>query len=59
MIGYVTCVKANENHLFISLQYGKLYKVVTPLSSDPDFMIRIVDDTGDDYLYLREWFRDG
>lgn len=59
MIGFVTCVKPNENHLYPdNLRYGKVYEVVTPEPTDPAWLIRIIDESGEEDLYLREWFRD-
>lgn len=39
-----------------SLQLGKAYKVLKPRADDPAGRMRVVDEEGEDYLYLREWF---
>ena len=39
-----------------SLQLGKAYKVIEPLRGDPAGRLRVVDEEGEDYLYLKEWF---
>jgi hypothetical protein len=40
-----------------SLDVGKLYRRLEPLPDDPKSRIRIVDESGDDYLYPRAFFR--
>ena len=39
-----------------SLQLGKAYRVIEPLSDDPAGRLRVMDEEGEDYLYLKEWF---
>ncbi|HVT90681.1 MAG TPA: hypothetical protein VHD56_17635 [Tepidisphaeraceae bacterium] len=39
-----------------SLQLGKAYKIIKPRNNDPDGRLRVIDEEGEDYLYLREWF---
>jgi hypothetical protein len=39
-----------------SLERGKAYRVVRPLSTDPPERLRVIDEEGDDYLYLADWF---
>lgn len=39
-----------------SLQLGKAYKVIKPRNDDPSARLRVVDEEGEDYLYLRDWF---
>jgi hypothetical protein len=39
-----------------SLERGKAYRVVRPLSSDPTERIRVMDEEGEDYWYLADWF---
>jgi len=40
-----------------SLEVRKLYEYLQPLTSDPKSLIRIVDESGEDYLYPIEYFR--
>jgi hypothetical protein len=40
----------------VSLQLGKAYKVVRPHDNDPPGRIRVIDEDGEDYLYLEGWF---
>ncbi|MEK6320046.1 MAG: hypothetical protein AABN33_00040 [Acidobacteriota bacterium] len=39
-----------------SLELRKIYKVVPPEASDPKGYIRIVDESGEDYLYSTNGF---
>ena len=48
------CVANRGNE--ISLQIGKAYKVIQPLPNDPPRRIRVIDEDGEDYLYLPDWF---
>jgi len=40
----------------IDLVVGKIYRVVKPKRNDGPSDIRIVDESGEDYLYPRRWF---
>jgi hypothetical protein len=51
---YVICLYDQGDAL--SVLKGEVYKVVTPEANDPDAMIRIIDEEGEDYLYPRDWF---
>jgi hypothetical protein len=51
---FVLCV---ENRGYTaSLEKRKIYEVRAPVANDPDFMIRVVDESGDDYLFPAKWF---
>ena len=39
-----------------SLELRKLYQVVAPKASDPKGYVRIVDESGEDYLYNAKAF---
>ena len=39
-----------------SLELRKIYQVVPPESSDPKHYIRIIDESGEDYLYNAKTF---
>jgi hypothetical protein len=41
----------------VSLDVGKLYRRLEPLPDDPESRIRVVDESGEDYLYPRAFFR--
>ena len=51
---YVICVNNDDNPA--SLEVGKVYKCQRPQAGDPKSMIRIVDESGDDYLYPASHF---
>ena len=40
----------------VDLQVGKVYRTATPEKNDPADMLRLVDDSGEDYLYPIGWF---
>lgn len=39
-----------------SLELHKIYAVVEPYDNDPDDYCRIIDESGEDYLYPADWF---
>lgn len=39
-----------------SLELRKLYPVLPPLSNDPQGYIRVIDESGEDYLYTTAAF---
>ena len=53
--GYVVCI-ANPGYA-ASLEVRKLYQYLDPLPNDPKSLIRVVDESGEDYLYPKEFFR--
>ena len=53
-IGFAICLD-NEGYE-ASLELRKLYAVVAPESNDPAGYLRIVDESGEDYLYNAEAF---
>lgn len=50
---YVACVRAEGA---LDLEVGKLYLVLPAEPSDGDDDLRVVDESGDDYLYPASWF---
>lgn len=50
---FVICVNNKENPA--SLEVRMLYRVVEPQPGDPKDYVRIVDETGEDYLYPSVW----
>jgi hypothetical protein len=40
-----------------SLEVRKVYRLLTPLPNDPKSWLRVVDESGDDYLYPSHYFR--
>jgi len=53
--GYVLCV-TNSGYP-ASLEVRKLYEYLEALPNDPKSRIRVVDESGEDYLYPRAFFR--
>lgn len=51
---YVVCLERGSYR--IDLQVGKVYRTATPEKNDPAEMLRLVDDSGEDYLYPVDWF---
>jgi hypothetical protein len=50
----VLCVK--DNGYRASLELGKLYRSLRDRDAERHWMRRVVDETGEDYLYPRDWF---
>jgi hypothetical protein len=40
----------------IDLQIGKIYCAIRPSKNDPTDMVRVIDDSAEDYLYPADWF---
>lgn len=55
VIGRAVCLNAGEYR--IDLRIGRKYRVLRPCQSDPKDLLRIVDGSGEDYLYPANWFR--
>ena len=51
---FVVCLK-NEGYL-ASLESHKIYRVLPDPQADKDGDLRIVDESGGDYLYPKDWF---
>jgi len=51
---YVVCVDNSQNSA--SLERQKLCRVVEPEANDPDSYVRIVDESGEHYIFPRDWF---
>lgn len=51
---YVVCINNTGNEA--SLDLGKIYRIVRPLSGDPPSMVRVIDNEGEDYLCNRSQF---
>ncbi len=51
---FVVCIK-NAGYL-ASLKLRKLYEVVDDPQAEADEMIRVIDDSGEDYLYPAKMF---
>jgi len=51
---YVICI--DNNGYKFSLTLHKVYQVLTDADAQEDGMIRIIDDTGEDYLFGEQRF---
>lgn len=53
IIGFALCLENDEENSFVP---NKLYPVIEPLNNDPEKHLRIVDESGEDYLYPEIYF---
>ena len=53
---FVVCIN-NEDYP-ASLELNKIYHVVTDSEIEADGEMRIIDESGEDYIYPAEWFVD-
>jgi hypothetical protein len=51
---FVVCLN-NEGYA-ASLERHKIYRVLPDPEADKDGDIRIIDESGEDYLYPKDWF---
>jgi hypothetical protein len=51
---FVVCLK-NEGYE-ASLELHKIYRVLPDSDAEMDNDLRIIDESGEDYLYPKEWF---
>lgn len=51
---FVVCLK-NEGYV-ASLELHKIYRVLPDPQAEKDGDLRIVDESGEDYLYPKDWF---
>ena len=50
---FVVCVDTGDN---VDLQLRKLYRVKQDRKSAEEGLVRVIDDSGEDYLYPPEFF---
>jgi hypothetical protein len=50
---YMACVRDGG---LMDLEVGKLYCLLPPEPGDSSGEVRVVDDSGEDYLYPASWF---
>lgn len=53
IIGFVLCLEDDDEGSFVP---NKLYPILEPLDNDPKKHLRIVDESGEDYLYPAIYF---
>ncbi|HEX7708953.1 MAG TPA: hypothetical protein VF701_21030 [Thermoanaerobaculia bacterium] len=51
---FAVCVRNDEYEAAIELR--KIYEVLDDADAEPHELIRVIDESGEDYLYPREWF---
>ncbi len=51
---FAVCIHNGEYE--VDLIVGKLYRLVKPKRNDRPSDIRVLDESGEDYLYPRDWF---
>ncbi len=51
---YFICIKNNDYSS--SLEIRKIYRAISDKSAEENNLLRIMDETGEDYLYPKEYF---
>jgi primosomal protein N' len=51
---FVVCIRNDEYEGALELR--KIYEVLDDPDAEPQELIRLVDESGEDYLYPRDWF---
>ena len=51
---YVICIRNEGNAA--SLELRKLYRVVPDAEAERTAMLRVVDESGEDYMFPADWF---
>ena len=51
---FAVCIN-NENYP-VSLELNKIYTVVPDTEVEADGELRVIDESGEDYIYPAEWF---
>jgi hypothetical protein len=51
---FVVCVQNEEYEGALELR--KIYEVLPDPDAEPHDLIRVIDESGEDYLYPRQWF---
>lgn len=51
---FVICIKNDDYSA--SLEIRKLYQIVSDPDAENSGQLRVIDETGDDYLYPKEYF---
>ena len=54
IIGFALCLENDEEGDFVP---NKLYRILEPLERDPKEHLRIIDESGEDYLYPEVYFQ--
>ena len=51
---FVVCVRNDEYEGTLDLR--KIYEVLDDRDAEPHDLVRVIDESGEDYLYPRDWF---
>ena len=51
---FVICIKNDEYP--VSLEVRKLYQIISDSDAESNQQLRVIDESGDDYLYPKEYF---
>ena len=51
---FAVCIHGDDDD--VDLIVGKVYRVMKPKRNDRNTDVRVVDESGEDYLYPRAWF---
>jgi len=51
---FVICVRNDEYEGALELR--KIYEVLEDRDAEPHDLVRVIDESGEDYLYPRDWF---
>lgn len=54
IIGFALCLETDDDGDFAP---NKLYPILEPLANDPAEHLRVVDESGEDYLYPQIYFQ--
>lgn len=54
IIGYALCL--DNTDYSVSLEVRKIYPIVEPYKNDSENFLRIIDESGEDYLFSDERF---
>jgi len=52
--GHVVCI--NNSEYPASLEFGKIYRILPDEDAAQDEMVRVIDESGEDYLYPCAYF---
>ncbi len=55
---FVECINNGDGYYLVDLTIGKKYEVIRTKDSERDHgLIRIIDNSGEDYLYPEKYFK--
>ena len=52
--GFVVCIR-NEGYK-VSLELRKIYQVISDTSAERHHLLKVIDESGEDYLYPQDFF---